>query len=304
MHTHISKDDRVIIAAGLRHGDSQREIAARIGKSTSAVSREIRRNTDADGVYQARSAQRKAMQRRKDAKYPARKIENDPALASRIEERLHPLVSPEVIAHDEAVSPETIYAWIARSRPDLAAQLPQRGKKRRRYGSKREEKQGWTRLVRPIDERPETIEAWEGDTIRGSTRARLLTHVERTSLYTLVDLLPDGTADAVQGTMKRYAQLRGSTITYDRGSEFALWRMIERDTGATTYFAHPHAPWQRGKNENTNGRLRRVYPKRADFRTVSKQHLNRTVWLMNHTKRKTLDWRTPCMVYGKCCVSS
>jgi len=233
--------------------------------------------------------------------YGSRKIENDTVLAERIAARLDPLVSPETVAHEEELAHETIYAWIYRSRTDLKKKLPQRGRKRRRYGSKREAKQGWTRDVRSIRERVLLKENWEGDTIKGSTRARLLTHVEHKSLYTRADLIADGTADSVHKALK--TQPLEGTITYDRGSEFALWRMIERDTGISIYFADPHHPWQRGKNENTNGRLRRVFPKKFDFGTIEQRDVDRVVEKMNHTPRKSLFWRTPCEVYGRCCTS-
>jgi len=83
----------------------------------------------ADGFYHAPHAHVIARERRKASKVGCRKIENDLALESRVASRLHPLVSPEVIAHDEAVSPETIYAWIGPSRPELKSLLPQRGKR-------------------------------------------------------------------------------------------------------------------------------------------------------------------------------
>ena len=88
------------------------------------------------------------------------------------------------------------------------------------------------------------------------------------------------------------------SFTFDRGSAFSLWRMIERDTGATVYFAHPRAPWERGTNENTNGRLRRVFPKGFDFSTITQRDVDRVVLLMNHTKRKCLGWRTPYEVFN------
>ncbi len=220
----------------------------------------------------------------------------------RIEALLEPLVSPEVVAHMVGIHHQTIYTWVYRSRPDLRALLPYHGKKRRRYAQKREKYSGWTKFVHPIDERIETNLSWEGDTVKGGTRPQLLTHVERTSLYTRADLIPDGTADTVHAILTQ-RPLPG-TITYDRGSEFALWKMIERDTNVSIYFAHAHHPWERGKNENTNGRLRRVFPKRFDFSTITQRQLDRIVHTMNHTPRKSLSWRTPAEVYQKLCCGS
>jgi transposase, IS30 family len=302
MYTHITRDDRVVISNGLRCGESYAMIGNRIGKDKGAVWKEVERNKDHDGQYRVWSADRKTQYRKKQSKYGARKIENNEVLARRIEARLHPLVSPEVVAHEVGIAHESIYAWIARSRPDLSIRLPRRGKKRRRYGSKRGQKQGWTKHVRVIDDRPKTHEQWEGDTVKGIGLARLLTHVERRSLFTVADVLSRGTADAVH---ERVVQKNfNGSITYDRGSEFALWRMIEQDTDIKVYFAHPHHPWERGKNENTNGRLRRVFPKRFDFSTITQREVDGVVWIMNHTPRKSLSWRMPCEVYGKCCTSS
>ncbi len=239
---------------------------------------------------------------RSHTKVAYRKIENDSTLRTLLERRLEPLISPEVVAYEVGIHHQTIYAWIKRSRPDLRVQLPYHGKKRRRYGKKREKYSGWTKHVHSIDERPDTTVSWEGDTMKGKTLSRLLTHVECTSLYTRVDIVPNGTADAVHAVLKK-KPLSG-TITYDRGSEFALWRMIERDTSSLIYFADPYSPWQRGKNENTNGRLRRVFPKRSDFSTLTQRQLNRVVNLMNHTPRKSLSWRTPAEVYKKLCCTS
>ena len=126
--------------------------------------------------------------------------------------------------------------------------------------------------------------------------------MERASLYTRVDLIPNGTADVVRRILKE-RPLSG-TITYDRGSEFALWQMIERDTNATVFFADAHAPWQRGKNENTNGRLRRIYPKRFNFGSIDQKQLDVVVYVMNHTERKSLGFKTPCFVYGRGCCGS
>jgi len=302
MHTHINRNQRIIIGALLREGYTQSKVAESIGVNKSTISRELQRNNKENGRYHAIHANVLARERRKISKHNTRLIENNNALKQRIEQQLEPLVSPEVIAHKVGIHHQTIYGWIYRSRPDLRSQLPYRGKKRRRYAQKREKYSGWTKKVKTIDVRPDVSISWEGDTVKGDTRAQLLTHVERTSLYTRVDLIPNGTADSVHSLLKR--RPIPNQITYDQGSEFALWKMIERDTGADIFFADAHSPWQRGKNENTNGRLRRVWPKRFDFSTITQRDVDRVVYKMNHTPRKSLSWRTPMEVYEElCCVS-
>lgn len=303
MYHHLTRDERVALTALLRAGYSQRGAAKELGVHQSSVSRELGRNAKAGATYHAAHAILLARDRRTRAKAVLRKIENDPSLVDQIVTRLHPLVSPEVVAHDLPVSHESIYAWIYRSRPDLRAQLPQRGKKRRRYGSKREQKQGWTRDVRSIRERGAGAEHrsrtrhFEGDTIRGP-RSALLTLTDRKSRFEEAAKIPYEGCDPVHGALvARRKKLGARSFTFDRGSCFALWRMIERDTNAKVYFADPHAPWQRGTNENTNGRLRRVFPKGFDFDTITQRDVDRVVRLMNHTKRKCLDWRTPCEVF-------
>jgi transposase, IS30 family len=302
MHTHISRDDRIVIADGLRRQESISFIASRIRKNKGSVSREIKRNTGNNGEYFVPTANRLARERRENSKQKYRLIENSLELSKIIEKRLEPLISPEVIAHELKIHHQTIYSWLYRTRTDLLSQLPQRGRKRRKYGSYREINVGWTKTAKSIHDRVETDLNWEGDTVRGKTKPKLLTHVERKSLYLVADLLPDGTADAVQGKMSQ-SNITG-TITYDRGTEFALWKMIEKETGASVYFADAYQPQQRGKNENTNGRLRRVYPKGFDFATINQRDLNKVVWKMNHTPRKSLSWQTPCEVYERCCIST
>jgi transposase, IS30 family len=302
MYTHITRDQRVALAALLREGATQKDVARAIGVHPSTVGRELKRNPNREG-YHAIHANTLSVSRRRYSKLQHRKIENNEKLEQRIETMLNPLVSPEVVAHELNIVHETIYAWIYRSRPDLKKKLPYQGRKRRRYGKNRTEKQGWTRDVRKIDSRPDVDFSWEGDTVKGLTRSQLLTHVERESLFAVADLIPNGTADAVQEKMKKKDILKESVLTYDRGSEFALWRMIEKDIDSLIFFANAHHPWERGKNENTNGRLRRVYPKKFNFDTVSQRDIDATVWLMNHTKRKSLGWRTPCRVFGRCCTS-
>lgn len=298
----LNREKRVALATLFRAGFRPAQIARELAVHRSTVARELKRNQMKSGKYHAWNAQVQARQRRKNSKQASRLIENDSKLQRKIITRLQPLVSPEVVAHELGIHHQTIYSWIYRSRLDILNQLPQRNHKRRRYGSKRAQKQGWTKNVRTIHDREDSVISWEGDTIRGKGLARVLTHVERRSLYLQADLIPNGTADAVHERVKE-TKLTG-VITYDRGSEFALWKMIERDTNTEVYFCDPHHPWQRGKNENTNGRLPRIYPKKFDFATIKQSQLDTVVELMNTTPRKSLGWRTPAQVFRELCCDS
>ena len=228
MYHHLTRDKRVALSALLKSGYSQRRAAKELEINQSSVSRELSRNGRDLRAYHSTHADVRARIRRKESKVEYRKIENDAHLEKRIRECLHPLVSPEVIAHDEGVSHETIYAWIARSRPDLKRKLPQRGKNRRRYGSKRAVKQGWTRDVRSIHSRIPGAEHrsrtghFEGDTVRGK-RGALLTLTDRKSRFEEAVKVPYEGCDPVYAAIVvRKQKLSPRSFTFDRGSAFSL----------------------------------------------------------------------------------
>ena len=64
-------------------------------------------------------------------------------------------------------------------------------------------------------------------------------------------------------------------------------------TGMTVYFAHPYSSWERGTNENTNGLIRRYFPKGTDFSQVSEEQLKEVQDKLNSRPRKVLGFRTP-----------
>ncbi len=100
------------------------------------------------------------------------------------------------------------------------------------------------------------------------------------------------TRAAVQ-VFRRIPRTLRKTLTLDNGKEFARFQDIERNTGLTVYFADPYAAWQRGCNENTNGLLRRYFPKGSDFRAITDEVLASVVKKLNHRPRKRLDYQTP-----------
>ncbi len=77
------------------------------------------------------------------------------------------------------------------------------------------------------------------------------------------------------------------------GKEFAAFKRVEQTIGIRVFFADPYSAWQRGTNENTNGLIRRFYPKGTDFSKVSDDELARVAHWINNRPRKCLGYRTP-----------
>ena len=83
------------------------------------------------------------------------------------------------------------------------------------------------------------------------------------------------------------------TLTYDQGKEMAQHERLALSTGMRIFFADPHAPWQRGSNENTNGLLRQYFPKGMSLSALSQDDLDTVAASLNDRPRKTLDYATP-----------
>jgi transposase, IS30 family len=159
-----------------------------------------------------------------------------------------------------------------------------------------------------IRERPEPINTreefghWEGDTVVGDKhKTGTHTEVERISRLLFAYQVP-----RIRAKETYLAQLcifsalpkqaRKST-TLDNGSEHYLHTLLQDELGMQTYFADPYSSWQRGTNEYTNGLLRRYFPKRTDFRTVSQDEINDVVHRLNNIPRKVLHYKTPTEVF-------
>ena len=159
-----------------------------------------------------------------------------------------------------------------------------------------------------MDHRPVEIQMrlipghWKGDLIIGKgNRSQVGTLVERTTLFVALVQLEstraDTTAQAFTQILNRFdSQLRRS-MTYDQGSEMRHHKTLTANTGVDVYFAHPHAPWERGISENTNGLLRQYLPKGTDLSHFSQEQLDDIAWKLNTRPRKTLGWKAPAELF-------
>jgi IS30 family transposase len=89
------------------------------------------------------------------------------------------------------------------------------------------------------------------------------------------------------------------TLTTDNGKEFAQHERIAAELKLDYYFAHPHAAWERGANENLNGLLRQFFPKHRRLEEVTDEEIALAQHRLNHRPRKCLGYKTPHQVFSE-----
>lgn len=300
MGTHISQltlKERYQIEVLNGQSYSARSIAQQLHRSNKTISRELNRCSP----YSAENAHRQMLQRR----HGARKYTKfDFAMKVQIDHQLKN-ASPEQIAGrmrlekcGKTVSCSTIYRWVRRL--NWRPRLPRKGKPyRMRTGPEAGVKLIPGRI--DIDERPAIVDDnielghWEGDTVYGQD-GYLVTLVERVSKLLLTRRVPNKSKKTVSRAIKQMLkpyQAVCKTITFDNGGEFAGHQSIARKLGCDIYFAKPYHSWERGLNENTNGLLRRFFPKGMEIGKLPKSQIDDAVFRINTRPRKMLNYWSP-----------
>lgn len=323
-YQHFSIEERETIQEMLWRKSSVRSIAGALGRNPSSVSREIRKNKPSRyASYAPRLANERALDHRKRRGREDR-LKND-ALRDYVVAHLKIGWSPEQIAatSKEAVgtgiSHEAIYQYVYAQvhrdgwgdlRPgkeDLRPYLARRRKRRMKKGPRKSYRVEKGPLP-SIDTRPEKVGArkevghWEDDcVVSRASSERLKTINERVSGLVFIERIPDGTMEetnkAVRKRMGDVPLLLRKTLTRDRGSENMGYVALEHDLGIRCFFAHAYHSWERGSNENTNGLIRRFFPKKTDFRTITDKEVRLVEYLLNSRPRKRLGWKTPYQVF-------
>lgn len=295
-YKHLTIEQRIQIENMLSLGYKNHEISHHLNISPSTLSRERQRNVVPYNAYQAqeRYNQSKA--------HCGAKVKLTAHLKEEIEQTLDIMTSPEIYcAIHKTVSLKTIYNWINKGYLKVVPEQLVRHMK----APKSNETRGKINSGRSIAERPEKVDSrqefghWELDTVvsaRGKDKTCIATFAERTSRTYFTVKIPDRTSESMLEACKilavSYPKKAFKSLTCDNGKEFSKHEDIEAIFDCPLYFADPYSSWQRGTNENSNGLLRRFYPKGTCFSEISEEELLHVTQLINSRPRKVLNFKT------------
>jgi IS30 family transposase len=308
-YKHLTAADRGAIQILLHEQYSLREIAKKLGRNPSTISREVlKRSTPAK--YDATIAHINYQTQRKKSKSPSKL--NDSTRQKYVIAKLMLGWSPEQISgrmklvesDSLYVCPETIYHWLY---SDPWAHGEERLYEYLRYGRKKRKQQTGRSVNRSkipnrisIHLRPKVVSKrkelghWEGDSVIYPHKMAINTINELTTGLVAFSKLDKKTAKLTAVAMiKKLNKYSSKTLTLDNGSEFMDHQEVAKETGVKVFFADPYASWQRGANENANMLLRGYLPKRHNIKDLSQDELDDIAEELNNRPRKRLGYYTP-----------
>ena len=299
-YKHLSEAERGEIEAYLSVGLKPAEIARRLGRNRSTITREMNRGSitqvkQVNGQkvyyqhYYADAAHNCYRQVRKASYYLKLDRVSDDFLtkfreAMREKPRVHSVdtfVHTYRLQHVDAVVPSTkmLYNYIHQGLLEIKViDLP---------------------IGKSIEERPEEINNrsrfgdWEIDSVLGGKtvgETSILTLVERQTRYAVTKKLVEKKAEyvnqAVLECMKPYPI---KSITADNGNEFSSLSKIE---GLDVYFAHAYSSYERDTNENFNGLLREFIPKGTSLKELNPTLLEDYTKAINERPRRIHSYQS------------
>lgn len=308
---------------------SMSDIASELGRSKSAVSREINgRPRMGNGKYTADKAQAEVEKKRGNQGRKS-KFDYEP-LKEYVTEKLKLGWSPEQIEirlpvdylNDEKmrISYEAIYQHIysqihrggngalKKGCEDLRKYLTRRHTRRQKKGLRKAQKLERMTYLPSIEKRPleanerKIIGHWEDDTlVSRQSKSKIKSVNERVSGIVFFGKTIDGTSKACDKVaidrLKEIPNEFKKTLTRDRGTENFDYKNIEEKLGLSCFFAHPYCSHERGSNENLNGLFRRYFPKKTDFAKITEEDVSRVEYLINSRPRKRHCGKTPYEVF-------
>lgn len=297
--SHLSQTKRDRIEALRNKGHTQKEIAIVLKVDPGTISREINKRKRKNGYYDAETAQNKARNKRRDASYKGRKIENDKECKQYIIDGLKVKRSPDEISGRMRLEKQpfyagknAIYAWLY----SVWGQRYCQGLCSRRYRQRKQIKKTKREMIPSrisIKQRPKQGEHSEGDLFvspvkSGSKKSGALLCVPSSNLL-VGTFIPNRRPVVMASAIRRITlALLIDDITLDNGVENKDHRMF----GKPTYFADPRAPWQKPHIENNIGLLRRLFIKKGtNLDSVSEEQLQTYLHILNSKYRKSLGYK-------------
>lgn len=312
-YNQLTPRERDRISLWLAKGVTQAEVARRLGRHPSTISRELKRNSE-NGEYLPSLAQERYRQRREPC-HPRLKMADEERQAVVFDglERGWP---PEIIVGrwrrvhgTPLVCVETLYRFIYWAKTDPANPLYEylkqgHRKRHKRHGSRTPP--GSLGPRRSIEERP--VEAnsrlaighWETDTFQCAHRRGINILADRKSRFIVLSfLLARTAAETTRVLIQRLRTLPMASLTADNGSEFAGHEEVAKTLKRPVFFCHAYHAWEKGTVENTIGRLRWILTRKTDLTEVSEEELQDIADELNNTPRKCLDFQTPFEVISQ-----
>ena len=318
VYKHLQPFERDEIAHLLSQNYTQKEIAERLKRSPSTISREIHRNGAQirKTRFRANRAQLKADERKRKSHQKIR-LKNK-KIRDYVILKLSKNYTPEQIAgriridmKGYSTNYESIYLFIYNERPDLIKHLV-RGKRKRQ---KRSIKSGKRMVKIPnrvmIDKRPEYINNrktyghWEADTVVSrQSKSSLVVIRERKMNLMCICKIPRKNKKymkkAVIKMLRHFPKKFLKSITFDNGLENANHEAIAKALGVKTYFCNAYHSWEKGGVENGIGLIRRFFPKKTDFALISHQTIKTVEKMLNNRPRKKLGFLTLLEIHNNC----
>ena len=295
--TYLSSQERSEIEILHNKGYSIRNIAKVLGRSPNTISLELKK---VPSGYKATYAKIYTVTKLKNRRFQWAKIESTPDLKRYIVNGLKKYWNPDEISGRMKrentpwyVSKNSIYRWLQSVRGERYQKYLYGNRLGRRHKKCKGTTGTLTGMI-PIELRENsrmTPGNWESDLVVScrSGSGGISTSVERTSRYLHAMKVKNQTAEEKQKTLQKLTEMFFvQSITFDRGRENAKHYELDVDT----YFCNAYSSYEKGSVENVNKMIRRFFPKKTDFATISEDELAKVVEIINNKPRRVLDYAT------------
>ena len=245
-YSHLSLIERELMSIYKAQGKSINEIGQLLERSSSTISRELKRNAPPihTNYYVGYRAHLRSGKRISNA-HKRKKLKNN-LIRNYVENKLKLGWTPEQISGrlpleypGQSISYEAIYQYIYKEQRELIKTLPRAHKRRQKRGHTKKHRNFHIPNRVSIENRPEYICSrkdaghWESDTLGSRlSKAALVVNVERKTRMTLMSKIDYKTSfntkDSIIRRLGVLSQILRQTITYDNGYENSLHEDVNK----------------------------------------------------------------------------